>query len=87
MNKLYVLLLIIVLILIVKYVNTEGFKEAEKNAAIERINTLSTSMDNDYKVFNTETMNMVIQQERLFVILGISTIILVGVTFIYVKNK
>ena len=87
MNKLYVLLLIIVLILIVKYVNTEGFKEAEKNAAIERINTLSTSMDNDYKVFNTETMNMANQQQRLFMILGISTVILVGVTFIYVKNK
>lgn len=87
MNKLYVLLLIIIVILIIKYFNTEGFKEAEKNAAIDRINTLSTSMDNDYKVFNTETMNMAIKQERLFIIFGISTIIIVGITFIYVKNK
>ena len=87
MNKLYVLLLIIIVILIFKYVNIESFKEAEKNDAINRIKTLSTSMDNDYKVFNTETMNMANQQERLFIILGISTVILVGITFIYVKNK
>ena len=87
MNKLYVLLLIIIVILIIKYVNTEGFKEAEKNEAIDRIHTLSMGMDNDYKVFNTETMNMANQQQRLFMILGISTVILVGVTFIYVKNK
>jgi len=87
MNNLYVLLLIIIVILIFKYVNIESFKEAEKNEAINRINTLSTSMNNDYKVFNTETMNMANQQERLFIILVISTVILVGITFIYVKNK
>jgi hypothetical protein len=87
MNKLYVLLLIVFIVLIFKYTRTEGFKEAEKNAAIERIDELSSSMDNDYKIFQTETMNMAKKQQSLFIILGISTFIIVGVTFIYVKNK
>lgn len=87
MNKLYVLLLIVFIVLIFKYTRTEGFKEAEKNAAIERIDELSSRMDNDYKIFQTETMNMAKKQEGLFIILGISTFIIVGITFMYVKNK
>ncbi len=87
MNKLYVLLLIVFIVLLFKYTRTEGFKEAEKNAAIERIDELSSRMDNDYKVFQTETMNMAKKQQSLFIILGISTFIIVGITFIYVKNK
>lgn len=87
MNKLYVLLLIVFIVLLFKYTRTEGFKEAEKNAAIERIDELSSRMDNDYKVFQTETMNMAKKQQSLFIILGISTFIIVGITFMYVKNK
>jgi len=87
MDKLYVLLILIIFVLIIKYVKREGFKEAEKNEAIDRILVLSSGMKNDYKLFNTETMNMAKQQERLLIILGISTVILVGVTFFYVKNK
>lgn len=87
MNKLYLLLLIVFIVLIFKYTRTEGFKEAEKNAAIERIDELSSRMDNDYKIFQTETMNMAKKQESLFIILGISTFIIVGITFMYVKNK
>ena len=87
MNKLYVLLLIVFIVLLFKYTLTEGFKEAEKNAAIERIGELSSRMDNDYKVFQTETMNMAKKQQSLFIILGISTFIIVGITFMYVKNK
>jgi hypothetical protein len=87
MNKLLYLLIVVFIILIFKYVNTEGFKEAEKNAAIERIDDLSSRMDNDYKIFQTETMNMANQQQSLFILLGISTFLIVGITFMYVKNK
>lgn len=87
MNILYLLLLIVFAVLIFKYTRTEGFKEAEKNAAIERIDELSSHMDNDYKVFHTETMNMANKQQSLFIILGISTFLIVGITFMYVKNK
>ena len=89
MNKLlYLLLLTIFIVLIFKYfTKKEGFKEAEKNAAIERIDALSNNMDTDYKVFNTETMNMSNQQQTLSFILGIATVIILGVTFMYVKNK
>lgn len=89
MNKLLnALLLIVFIIIIIKYVvKIEGFKESEKNAAIERIDKLSSNMNNDYKVFNSESMNMANQQQILSFILGIATVIILGITFIYVKNK
>lgn len=88
MNKLYLLLLIVIFILIVKYyMNIEAFNETEKNAVISRIDTLSKSMTTDYKVFHNETTNMAIQQQNLLIILGITTFILVGVTIFYVINK
>ena len=88
MNKLYVLLLIVIFILIVKYyMNIEAFNETEKNAVISRIDTLSKSMTTDYKVFNNETTKMAKQQQNLLIILGITTFILVGVTIFYVINK
>jgi hypothetical protein len=88
MNKLYLLLLIVIFILIIKYyMNIEAFNETEKNAVISRIDTLSTKMTTDYKVFNNETTNMAIQQQNLLIILSITTFILVGVTIFYVINK
>ncbi len=88
MKLLYVLLFIIFIILIFRYfTNIEGMLETEKNTAIDKIKHLSKSMDNDYKVFNNETMNMSNQQQMLSFILGIATVIILGITFIYVKNK
>ena len=89
MNKLlYTLLLIIFIVFIFRYImNIEGMLEGEKNAAIDKIDTLANSMKTDYKVFNAETSNMVIQQERLFIILGISSVVIVGITVYYVMNK
>ena len=88
MNKLYVLLLLIIFILIIKYyMNIEAFNETEKNEIIDKIDNLSTKMATDYKVFNNETTNMAKQQENLLIILSIVTVIIVGVTFFYVKNK
>jgi hypothetical protein len=89
MNKLlYTLLLIIFIVFIFKYImNIEGMLEGEKNAAIDKIDTLANSMKTDYKVFNTETTNMVIQQERMFILLGITSFFLVWITSMYVMNK
>jgi hypothetical protein len=89
MNKLlYTLLLLIFIVLIFKYlINTEGMLENEKNEAIYKIDKLANSLKIDYKVFNTETTNMVIQQERMLIILGITSFFLVCITVIYVKNN
>jgi cobalamin biosynthesis Co2+ chelatase CbiK len=67
--------------------NIEGMLENEKNDTIEKIDDLAAGMTQDYKVFNAETSNMVIQQERLFIILGISSVVIVGITVYYVMNK
>ncbi len=89
MNKLlYSVLLLILIIFIFKYfMNIEGMLENEKNDTIEKIDDLAAGMTQDYKVFNAETSNMVIQQERLFIILGISSVVIVGITVYYVMNK
>jgi hypothetical protein len=89
MNKLlYSVLLLIFIIFIFKYfMKIEGMLENEKNDTIEKIDDLAAGMTQDYKVFNSETSNMVIQQERLFIILGISSVVLIGITVYYVMNK
>ena len=89
MNKiLNIILLLTFIIIIFKYfMNIEGMLESEKNTVVDKIHVLANSMKTDYKVFNIETTNMVIQQQRMMVVLGISSFVILGITVYYVMNK
>jgi hypothetical protein len=67
--------------------NIEGMLESEKNTVVDKIHVLANSMKTDYKVFNIETTNMVIQQQRMMVVLGVSSFVILGITVYYVMNK
>ncbi len=89
MNKiLNIILLLTFIIIIFKYfMNIEGMLESEKNTVVDKIHVLANSMKTDYKVFNIETTNMVIQQQRMMVVLGVSSFVILGITVYYVMNK